>query len=86
MGGWDDGVYVRKVGGVLVDVLGQEVLHGCGVEHDAARFVGVGTLTEGVVDVAEDARLRCLRKMYVENLDAGDGGVFLLGPRFLSWI
>ena len=73
------------MGGIFVDVLGQEVLHCSGVEHDAAGFVNVGTLTEGVVDVAEDARLRRFGEMDIEDLDAGDGGVFLLGPRFWSW-
>ncbi len=46
---------LRKVGGVLVDVGGQEVLHGCCVEHDDDGAGDVGTLMEGilVIDVAE---------------------------------
>ena len=38
MGGED---YVREVGGVFVYVGGQEVLHGCGVEHGDGGCVRV---------------------------------------------
>lgn len=74
------------MGGVLVDILGQEVLHGFRVEHDATGFVDVGTLTEGMIDIAEDARLSGLREVEIKDLDARDGGLFLLNPRFLIWI
>ena len=52
--GGGKGGYIRKVGGVFVYVCGQEVLHGCCVEHDGAGFVEL----TGVVDAVEGARLR----------------------------
>ena len=48
------GGYIRKVGGVFVYVCGQEVLHGCCVEHDGAGFFEL----TGVVDAVGGARLR----------------------------
>ena len=45
-------MYARKVGRILVNVCGQEVLHGGRVQHDGARSVGL----TGVVDVVEGAR------------------------------
>ncbi len=47
-GGWWGGGGLHKVGGVLVDVGRQEVLHGCCVEHDGDGASDVGTLMEGV--------------------------------------
>lgn len=78
--------YLRKVGGVLVDVFGQEVLHGCRVEHDGAGSFDAGMWMERVVDGAEGAGLRGFGEMEVEDLDAGYMGFFLLDPRALDWI
>ena len=35
-------VYEREMGGVFVDVFGEQVFHGCGVKHGGAGFVEVG--------------------------------------------
>lgn len=74
------------MGGVLVHVLGQEVLHGCRIEHDGAGSVEVRTSMERVVDVAEDAGLGRFGEMEVEDFDAGYVGLVLLDPRFWTWV
>ena len=70
------GGYLRKVGGVLVDVRGQEVLHGFRVEHDEV-WVEFGSWMD-----AEGAGSDGFGDMEVEDLDAGDLGLFLFDPRF----
>ena len=81
-GCWGGGV-LRKVGGVLVDVGGQEVLHGCCIEHDGAGEVDVGTSMEAilVIDVAEYTRWCDSGEMEVDNFDTGCKGLLLLDPR-----
>ena len=74
------------MGSILVHVLAQQVLHGDGVEHDGGGSLDVRTLTAGVVDVAEDARLCRLREMEVGDLDARYRGLFFLDPGFLALV
>lgn len=57
------------MGGVLVYILGQEVLHRCRIEHDCGGFVDVRTSMERVIDVVEDVSLCCFREMEVEVFD-----------------
>ena len=64
VGGMD---FLRKVGGVVVNIGGQEVLHGCGIEHDGAGSIDGRTSMEGAVDIAEYARLCCDGKWRLEN-------------------
>lgn len=52
--GWEmQGFHVHKVGRILVNVCGQEVLHSGRVQHDGAGSVGL----TGVVDVLRGAGL-----------------------------
>lgn len=79
--GNDGGIFffhAREVGGVLVDILGQEVLHGGRVEHDGAGSVGVQTSQEGLLDAAGVGGWRRSGVLDVEDLDAGNGRLFLL--------
>lgn len=55
------------MGGVFVNIGGQEVLHGCGIEHDGAGSIDGSTSMEGVVDIAEYANLCCNREWRLEN-------------------
>lgn len=69
------------MGGILVNVLGQEVLHRRRIEHDGAGSVDGRTSIGWVVDVAQDARLCGFGEMEVEDFDARYRGLFLLDPR-----
>ena len=71
------------MGGVLVDVGGQEVLHGCCIEHAGAGEVDVGTSMEEilVIDVAEYPRWCDSGEMEVEDFETGYKGLLLQDPR-----
>ena len=64
--GWD---HLRKVGGILVYVCGQEVLHGCGVEHDGAGFFSFWRAGGGAL--REVDKWRDFLEMEAVDLDAG---------------
>lgn len=66
------GNYLHEVGGVLVYVCGQEVLHGSCVEHAAGGAGSIGLSGSGGIEAV--------------NFDAWYGGLFLDNPRGLILI
>ena len=65
------GWILRKMGGVFVDVCGEEVFHCCGVEHGGCR---VASFSTRVVDVVEGAGLGVAGRQRVKISMFGTGG------------